>query len=296
MSDFKVGFMVLCGITIFLIFHWVIQGVSFEKEGKKILTTFSTLNGIRVGSDVRVAGGLKVGKVRQIQFTGNRALLTLWIKKKTRITTSTTLTIASANFFGEKYISIEYASEPGTPLPEGAIIEGDTPFSISGSAKEFGSLMRKFNNLLTTGGGRNFLKKIDAIVSRTGKQVDSLMRNSEEDLKAITSNLSTTAFKLNNLIKEYKGSGKTIQALLASLNVSSRSLEQNLPGTLRSLHRVTASLARALDRTGGKKTLLHLITSDKKAYHDIMFILHNLKEFTYKLRKDPSIILWRNQK
>ena len=296
MSDFKVGLMVLGGIGIFLAFHWIIQGVSFDKEGKKLLTTFPTLNGIRIGSDVRVAGGLKVGKVRRIEFRGNKVLLTLWIKQSTRVSTTTTTAIASANFFGEKYISLEYAQDPGTPLPPDSVIIGTPPFSITGSVREFGSLMRKFNDLLSTGKGQGFLKKIDQLVSRTGTRIDTMIQDSQKDLKKITGRLSGTTRKLNNLLREYEGSGKAVRKLLASLNANSSSLQKSLPGTLNALKRITANLARNLEGADKKKTLLHMLTSDKKAYYDVMFILENLKQFTYKLRKNPSIILWKNNK
>lgn len=296
MSDFKVGLMVLGGIGIFLAFHWIIQGVSFDKEGKKILTTFSTLNGIRIGSDVRVAGGLRVGKVRKIEFRGNKVLLTLWVKRNTKVSTTTSTAIASANFFGEKYISLEYAQDPGTPLNPDSVITGTPPFSITGSVREFGSLMRKFNDLLSSGQGQSFLKKIDELVARTGNRIDTMVRNSQKDLKKITGRLSGTTLKLNNLIKEYQGSGKAVRKLLSSLNANSSSLQKNLPATLNSLKRITAGLARALEGSNKEKTVLHMLTSDRKAYYDIMFILENLKQFTYKLRKNPSLLLWKNSK
>ena len=306
-NDFKVGLMVTGGCILFLVFHWVIKGVSFEKEGKAVLVTFPPLSGVRVGTDVKVGGGVNVGKVRTVTFQSNRAMVELWVRQDTRITSTTAISIATLSILGDKFISIDYGKEAGEPLPAGYVIQGDPGMGISGTLHEFGSLMRRFNQLLASDDGKNILgqleqtirtitARLDRIIKDAGDRLTGIVTKSEADLGTITRNLADSSKKLNRLLDDFSGSGRLIKETLTSLHKNSRSLETALPVLLSALQQFAGSAADILKTAKTEKTLLHLLAYDKKAYYDIMFILQNLKEFSFHLKKDPSSLLWRYQK
>lgn len=82
------------------------SGVS-KKSGYEISAAFDRIDGVSVGSDVRI-GGIKVGTVSDQKLDSNtyRASLGLSIDNDIKLPTDTSAEIASESLLGGKYVSL----------------------------------------------------------------------------------------------------------------------------------------------------------------------------------------------
>ena len=82
------------------------SGVS-QESGYEILAEFDSIDGIGVGSDVRI-GGIKIGAISSQGLNNEtyRAKLTMNISNDVQLPTDTSAEIASESLLGGKYISL----------------------------------------------------------------------------------------------------------------------------------------------------------------------------------------------
>ncbi|MFC4125182.1 MlaD family protein [Nocardia rhizosphaerae] len=85
---------------------------------------FTDANGLKVGNDVRMFG-VQVGKIEKIGLEGDKAKVSLTVKTDTPIYDNSKLAIRYQNLTGQRYIDLQQAPNPGTPIPAGARIGAD---------------------------------------------------------------------------------------------------------------------------------------------------------------------------
>lgn len=83
------------------------SGVGKAKDGYSISATFDKIDGISVGSDVRI-GGIKIGSVtgQKLDTKTYRAVLELSIKKDVQLPTDSSAEISSEGLLGGKYVNL----------------------------------------------------------------------------------------------------------------------------------------------------------------------------------------------
>lgn len=101
------GGVVLIVAGVFLVFAW--SGAQLRTDiGYRLDARFNTVDGLTVGSDVRL-GGVKVGSVvaQRIDPDSFQAVVGLSIREDVRLPVDTRAVIASAGLLGGRYVSLE---------------------------------------------------------------------------------------------------------------------------------------------------------------------------------------------
>ncbi len=123
------GGLVLLVAAIFLGFAYVSADLR-PAAGYSVSAVFSSIDGLTVGSDVRV-GGVKVGIVTRqaLDPKDYRALVTMNLEPSVELPSDTKAVVASASLMGGKYIKLEPGSaktmlKPGSEITdtEGAVV------------------------------------------------------------------------------------------------------------------------------------------------------------------------------
>ena len=101
------GAVVLLVAGLFLVFAYLGSEVR-PVQGYELTATFNAIDGLSVGSDVRI-GGVKVGSVvsQSIDAKDFRALVTMTILPEVQLPADTIARVTSAGLLGEKYIKLE---------------------------------------------------------------------------------------------------------------------------------------------------------------------------------------------
>lgn len=101
------GAVVLLVAGVFLLFAYNSADLR-PVAGYQLTARFNAVDGLTVGSDVRV-GGIKVGSVvgQRIDLTDYRAVVTMSIKPEIRLPVDTVAAVAAEGLLGGKYIRLD---------------------------------------------------------------------------------------------------------------------------------------------------------------------------------------------
>ena len=101
------GAVVLIVAGLFLAFAYMGSDVK-PVQGYELKAKFNAIDGLSVGSDVRI-GGVKVGSVvdQKVDTSDFRAVVSLSILSEVRLPADTVARITSAGLLGSKYVKLE---------------------------------------------------------------------------------------------------------------------------------------------------------------------------------------------
>lgn len=133
-----VGFLVLLIAAWFMVATYETGNLKMHKDGYIINANFDRIDGIVIGSDVKVSG-VKVGIVveQTLDLDNYLAHVRMKIDKNIKLPVDTSAEIISNGLIGEKYISLAPGAEDEI-MQEGAIIE------VTQSSVNLESLIGKF--------------------------------------------------------------------------------------------------------------------------------------------------------
>lgn len=101
------GAIVILVAVVFLVFSYNVSDLR-PAEGYDVIAKFNAVDGLAVGSDVRVAG-VKIGTVvdQTIDQEEYRAIVRMKINPEIKLTTDTVVRISSAGLLSGKYVKLE---------------------------------------------------------------------------------------------------------------------------------------------------------------------------------------------
>jgi len=122
------GAIVVAAAALFFFYVYTSTDLGRGRGGYSIKAAFDSVDGITVGSDIRLAG-IKVGTVadQKLDQESYQALITMAIDSSVKLPDDTSAKITSEGLLGEKYISLE----PGGS--ETMLKDGDFLDSTQGS-------------------------------------------------------------------------------------------------------------------------------------------------------------------
>jgi phospholipid/cholesterol/gamma-HCH transport system substrate-binding protein len=124
-----IGAVVLAIAGLFLYFTY---STGYQKvEGYDVIAKFNRVDGISLGSDVRLSG-IKVGRVvgTRLDPTSFLAILTLRVDHSIKLPVDTIAKITSDSLLGGNYVAIEPGGEDKTIPPGGQIQSTQDPVNI----------------------------------------------------------------------------------------------------------------------------------------------------------------------
>jgi phospholipid/cholesterol/gamma-HCH transport system substrate-binding protein len=130
MIETVLGAVVLVVAAVFLFFAYTASQVR-AVPGYEITARFDSIDGIRVGSDVRIAG-VKVGSVVGDQLNPKTYLVTvrMSIAPEYKLPEDTVAEIVSSSLLGDKYMSLVPGGSEETISPGGRIKYTQAPVSL----------------------------------------------------------------------------------------------------------------------------------------------------------------------
>ncbi len=132
-----VGSFVLISATTFLFNSFKSSEVN-AKDGYELIAKFDNIDGLTVGSDVKISG-VKVGSVTE-QFLDEktyRAAIKINVKKDVKLSSDSSAKVASEGLLGSKYLAIE-------PGADDENLKSGEEIKFTQSSVNFEELLGKF--------------------------------------------------------------------------------------------------------------------------------------------------------
>ena len=268
-------FFALALIAAFIIME-MLGGGSFLKKGYVVYGFFGTVQELKVGDKVKLAG-VPVGQVEKISLTNNQVLVAMKLNRDAEVRTDSKATIKFTGLMGENFILLDFGSPTGVTAIEGTVLKTVEQPDLS-------ALMAKLDNVAS--GVENLTKSFtgDKIDNLLGPFTDFLKQNSPR-LTAIFGNMQT----ISSQIAEGKGTvGKLIND--DALYLSAINAVSNLQSTSAEIKLTIDQARNVIDGINAGHGTLGKLAKDEQLYNETATAMTNLKEILEKINRGQGSV------
>jgi phospholipid/cholesterol/gamma-HCH transport system substrate-binding protein len=249
---------------------------------------FPNTSGLVKGDAVEVSG-VPSGKVDDITFENQRALVTLKIVREVALYPGTRVAIRNVGIMGQKVVAIDPGPAEGDPLVPGTILRGTYESGLpqlmgdlSGTLDAVERLATRLDTVLAEFGDTDFervRRTLDHAERMTGELAGVLEEN-RDDLKEAVDNLSAGAREMRAALD---GRGEQVGEILDAAGGTATRLDSTLVRLDDSMGRVDRILGEleAGEGTAGK------LLSDEALYERLVTAVAEAESLMADLRANP---------
>ncbi len=173
-------------------------------------TVLTDASGIFEKTPIKVAG-INAGKIKKIQLTGNKALITFEILEDIKITPSAKLKIKSVGLLGDKFIDMDLGDQSGDRLPKDSILITEDGEGIDGIAKDASAVLKDVKEItasikeaLKDDQGRNVIKEIVANMNDVTSSLKRITTSNEDKISKIVDDIEALSSQLAHETDRYQ--------------------------------------------------------------------------------------------
>jgi phospholipid/cholesterol/gamma-HCH transport system substrate-binding protein len=173
-------------------------------------TVLTDASGIFEKTPIKVAG-INAGKIKKIQLTGNKALITFEILDDIKITPSAKLKIKSVGLLGDKFIDMDLGDQSGDRLPKDSILITEDGEGIDGIAKDASAVLKDVKEItssikeaLKDDQGRNVIKEIVANMNEVTSSLKRITTSNEDKITKIVDDIEALSSQLAHETDRYQ--------------------------------------------------------------------------------------------
>ena len=280
----RVGLFFLLGLAlIWVTFETLSGGKVFKDKGYELVAGFDTLQSLKEGDEIRMAG-VRIGEVKGTRLapSGRRAEAVLRIDTTVKIKTDATATIVMSGLIGTNFISIDLGSASAADLRAGAEIRTKATPDLGAVMEKLSSLGTKLEDALgslgssLSGDANNpgLIKKLDTLVTENREKLGSTLTN----LQQVTDKVNKGEGTLGKLIND----PKLHDELVASVN--------DIKAAAGDAKNFMANAQSIIDQVKGGKGTLGALVFDDKIGNDLRETTKNLRDVSDKIARGEGTL------
>lgn len=263
-------------VVLAAIFILDIVGGDIFTRGYRLKATFDTVNELKVGDRVKMAG-VEIGRVEDITLQSNKVMVVMKVRRDADVKTDSIATIKFTGLMGQNFVSVSFGT-PGAPLA------GNDTLLASAEQPDLSSLMSKLDGVAT--GVENLTK------SFTGEKIDNLLGPFTDFLRANRVPLTTAIANMQSISTEIAQGKGTVGRMIYTdaLYNSALSTVTNLEETTDQIKVTVADARKILEEiNAGQGTVGHLVKDDT-LYKESTASMTNLKEILQKINNGQGTV------
>lgn len=282
-KELKVGVLVIVAVTVFTVGLLWLSGRTIGPQSTVVVPVrFTNVAGLTPGDPVRVSG-VKVGQVANVvlEDVGN-VMVYLEVRRANRPHTDAQAMVASADFFGEKYVDYVPGNAPEM-LRDAQVITGTREVAVTEAAA----------NLTTR--AADAITGVQSLLSqRTADDIHNALVSLDRTLKVVTqigegptvtearatmSALQRLAVRLDSTVAR-RDLGKTLDQM--------DEMAQSLKKMADELKSSTTALGSILQKMDSGQGSLGRVVNDSTLHHELIETMRSLKLFLDNCRERPG--------
>jgi len=264
----KLGYFVVLAVFAAWIIVETLGGVEMFRGGYHISALFDTVQDLKVGNSVKLAG-VEIGRVEKIELTGNKVRVTMKLHSDAAVRTDSKATIKFTGMMGQYFVSIDFGAS-GVPATEGTVIATEEQPVLN-------AVMTKLND------AAEGIKRFGDAFS--GDKISNLIGPLVDFVKQNSSNLGGTISNIDNITAQIASGQGTVGKLIyeQTLYNSAADTVSNLQSAVASAQQVISGI------TNGQGTIGKLVTDDK-LYTATTASMTNLNQILLKVNQGQGTI------
>jgi len=265
----KLGYFVVLAVFAAWIIIETLGGVEMFRSGYRINALFNTVQDLREGNSVKLAG-VEIGRVEKIALAGNKVRVTMKLHSDAVVRTDSKATIKFTGLMGQYFVAIDFGT-PDAPLAaDGALLATE-------EQPDLNAVMAKLDQAAT--GIENFGKSFtpDTLNNLMGPLVDFVKQNS--------GHLGGAISNIENISGQIASGQGTVGKLIydQSLYNSALVTVTNLQDAVTDVRQVVSGV------NSGQGTLGKLVT-DQTLYDATTASMTNLNQILRKVNQGQGTV------
>jgi phospholipid/cholesterol/gamma-HCH transport system substrate-binding protein len=248
----RLGFFVALAIIAAVFIIEILGGAEFFHPGYKLNAEFNTVQDLKVGDRVKMAG-VEIGRVKMLTLdpTNNKVKVTMKMNPGVIVRTDSTAKIKFTGLLGQNFVSVDFGS-PGSPAAT------QNSYLPTAEEPDLSVVMEKIDNVASG------VEKLTS--SFTGFKVDELLGPLTDFVKANKAPITATIANLQDITAQIRQGKGTIGKLINddTLYTSALTTVSNLQDAGAEAKVTLADAREILDQAkAGKGTIGKLVTDDQ---------------------------------
>lgn len=255
----------------------------FFKSGFPVKTRFNTIQELKVGDPVKMAG-VEIGRVRSIELMDGKVEVTLKLQRNARVKTDSKASIKFIGLLGQNFVAVDFGS-PNAPLvAANAVLESVEQADLNSLMAKLEGVASGVEGLTKNFSGENFSNLL-------GPFTDFLKENSPKltailgNMQVISSQIARGEGTVGKLITDEALYNKTVAAV-DNLSKTTADLKPLFDDARVTLEGAKKTIAGINEGQGSLGKLLH----DEKLYTETTTAMTNLKEILSKINQGQGSV------
>ena len=265
----KLGYFVVLAVFAAWIIVETLGGVEMFRGGYHINALFDTVQDLKVGNSVRLAG-VEIGRVEKIALAGDKVRVTMKLHSDTIVRTDSKAVIKFTGLMGQYFVSIDFGSPGAPPAIEGAVIETE-------EQPDLNAVMVKLDKAAT--GIENFGKSFtpDTINNLLGPLVDFVKQNS--------GHLGGAISNIENISSQIASGQGTVGKLIYTEQLYDSALV-----TVTNLQDAVGEVRQVVNGVSSGQGTLGKLVTDETLYNSTTASMTNLNQILLKVNQGQGTV------
>jgi phospholipid/cholesterol/gamma-HCH transport system substrate-binding protein len=241
LTPFRVGLFVLVSAACLAAFLLILKRGAFAGgETMTVIAYFRDASGLGKRSRVQTAG-IPVGEITDIVLVGDRARLTIKVRKDLGLHTDASLIKRSESFLGDFLLDLHPGSSTAPLMPDGgtigSVIDAQGMQSLFDSlsliTSDIQAVTHSLRETLGADAGEASLQTILRNLTQLSTLVETTARNSQANIASILENIRAVSGDVRNATKGEDLSVREIVENIRAISSDVRSVMSDIKGTLK---------------------------------------------------------------
>ncbi len=265
----KLGYFVVLAVFAAWIIVETLGGVEMFRGGYHINALFDTVQDLKVGNSVRLAG-VEIGRVEKIALAGDKVRVTMKLHSDTIVRTDSKAVIKFTGLMGQYFVSLDFGSPGAPPAIEGAVIETE-------EQPDLNAVMIKLDKAAT--GIENFGKSFtpDTINNLLGPLVDFVKQNS--------GHLGGAISNIENISGQIASGQGTVGKLIYTEQLYDSALV-----TVTNLQDAVGEVRHVVNGVSSGQGTLGKLVTDETLYNSTTASMTNLNQILLKINQGQGTV------
>jgi phospholipid/cholesterol/gamma-HCH transport system substrate-binding protein len=281
-TPFKVGLLVLLsGAAFAAFFSFVKKGGLKQEDALTTFAVFQDASGLGPKSRVQIAG-ITVGEVADISLVGNRARITLEIKREIPVKVDAAIAKRSESLLGDYLLDLVPGSESAEPMPEGGEIK--TVLDRGGVDEVFQRLNKITADIQQVTAALNSVLGGDKGVG----SLEQIIRNLVQLSTTMGDTIRSAGEKLTTVLANFEGFSEDIRSLTEGQERNYQQIIINARGITEDVRDVLRTVKQVLG--AGEGEIKDSVASLKQTLSRLDDSLKNLQSVTSKVDRGEGTL------
>jgi phospholipid/cholesterol/gamma-HCH transport system substrate-binding protein len=267
-------------VAIAMFFGFIIVEIlgagDFLKPGTHITAEFQSIQDLKLGDGVKMAG-VPIGKVQKIELKDGKVALDLKLEKGAPVHTDSKATIKFTGLMGQYYVAIDFGTPTAPIMADGAHIETVEQPDIS-------QIMAKIDDVAT--GVQNLTK------SFSGDKIDNILGPFTDFMKQNNPRISAIIANVQAISTQISAGNGTVGKLIYddSLYTSAKGTITNLQSTADQIKQTAAAAQQIVDQINAGQGTVGKLVKDDTLYRDASATMSNVRQITDKINNGQGSV------